>query len=624
MIESSGTVVGLSECHQALQETFDLHAFRPGQQEAITALLAGKDVMVVMPTGGGKSLIYQLPAAVQSSGLTLVISPLIALMKDQTDALRAMGVAAEFCNSSQDELEQMRVISHAVTGKIRLLYVSPERAVSSDFLAMLPRMPVTMIAVDEAHCISQWGHDFRPDYRELHKLRARLLPRRVPVVALTATATSQVKGDIRRSLELENCQVIEQSFLRANLSYSIEYSSGDVQKHKRLLELLEEGNFRRIQSGRCIVYCATRTKVESVYAMLHSKGFRVGRYHAGRSPVARQKAQASYANGKVNVLVATNAFGMGMDQPNVRTVIHYQIPSSIEAYYQESGRAGRDGQAARCILFFSKADFVTQNLILAHGKRGSEPSALLEKVEAYGYAQQCRQVFLCQYFGETVAPCGHCDHCAPAEADKQKRFLEEEVEKKQAAERRSRHDFLDEEVAAMEGVLKEYPGKFGKKILTGILRGSKSRDILNYKLNLSDYYGRLRHVTDEAIGRFFSEGLQSESILVSGKKYPKLYLSSHPPRKTPQKTAGSKKGAGQRKKSPESALLSELRSFRDREARRLKWKKYMVLQNGVLSRIAKQRPASLRELGTIKGFGSAKAEKFGREILRIVGSQPTN
>ena len=613
---------GLEASRRQLQTLFGLDEFRPGQWEAISALGEGADCVVVMPTGGGKSLIYQLPATLDENGLTIVISPLIALMADQTAALQSLGVAAEYCNSTQDELEQRRVISRAVTRKLRLLYVSPERAVSGEFLSLLPRMPVRAIAIDEAHCISQWGHDFRPEYRELHKLRTKLTDQAVPIVALTATATERVKKDIARSLDLKNFRLVQQSFYRPNLAYSIEYASTDADKQARLLHLLERGNLREGHAGRSIVYCATRSKVDTVFEFLKFRGYRVGRYHAGRSGASRAKTQEAYSSGKVNVLVATNAFGMGMDQPDVRLVVHYQIPSSIEAYYQESGRAGRDGRPAGCALFFSKADFVTQNFIQSSGGSGGGSGTLLAQLESYGYQEDCRQRFLCGYFGETIEACGQCDRCNIGEHSGREQFLSKESAAQAIKTARATYEFSDQEIQSLLGVLREFPGKFGKRVLAGVLRGSKSRSILGYRLNNSSHYGILGHVPEEAIVRFFEQGIEKKTIGVSGTKYPKIYLASEPPTRE-KRAAGPSTPKRKAATGPHSDLLRKLRLFRDREARRLKWKKFMVLQNAVITRIASERPRSIDELARVKGFGASKIEKFGPEILRIVEQADT-
>lgn len=590
--------------------TFGLLEFRPGQWEAIEAVLAGRDALVVLPTGGGKSLIYQLPA-VMKSGLTLVVSPLIALMKDQTDALKALGIATEFCNSTQDELEQRRILSHAVTGKLKLLYVSPERALSSDFLSIIGRMNIHTIAVDEAHCISQWGHDFRPEYRSLHNLRKSAGS--PAVVALTATATERVMKDVVSALDLRNYKIVKKSFYRPNLVYRVEYPANDAQKQALLLHLLEEGNFRQRQGGKCIVYCATRKKVDHLFEFLKAHGFNAGRYHAGRTSAGRERMHDSYAAGKVNVLVATNAFGMGMDAPDVRMVLHYQVPASIDAYYQESGRAGRDGRDSQCVLFFNNADFVTQSFII--GREGGSAEGLLAAVREFGFSQTCRQAYLCSYFGEEVAACGRCDFCLNTEENPGRQFLEREQERLQAQKQRSAYPFRAEEMEAIRQVLREFPGKFGKKILAGILRGSKARDIIRYRLSQSSVYGALNHIPEESIVKFFEDGIIAGQIKIAGTKYPRIYLAENPPLQ--RKPAVTRSTAGS-PPSAESDLLRKLRSYRDREARRLKWKKYMVMQNAILARIAAMRPSSHADLTLVKGLGQAKAEKFGAEILRIV------
>lgn len=620
-----------------LQKHFQLNDFRPGQAEAVAAILEGRDTFVVMPTGGGKSLIYQLPAVMTETGVTLVVSPLIALMKDQADALKALGIEAEYCNSSQDELDQMRAISRAVTGKIRLLYISPERAMSQSFLSLIPRMRVNYIAVDEAHCISQWGHDFRPEYRELHRLR-EAAGGNVPMIALTATATDRIVNDVIRVLGLRNPSLVRRSFYRPNLTYRVEYPRSEAEKQALLIGYLEKANFRSLGSGKCIIYCATRSRVDALTDFLNSRGFKSGHYHAGKSSQKREKMQDSYSAGRVNILVATNAFGMGMDQPDVRMVIHYQVPASVEAYYQESGRAGRDGRASDCILFYHNADFVTQGFII--GKEGNQKAgnALLEKIRGYGLDSECRQKILCGYFGEMIERCGKCDRCMPG-ADKNDRhaeFLEAESAKKQMKAARRSHRFTDHENAAITGVLREFPAKFGKKILAGILRGARTRDILKFKLDRSRFYGSLKDLPEEAIIGRFEDGIEEGEIKIAGTKYPKIFLAAAPPHKPRTKTARDSsvpvgndpqhEGSSARTRtiSPEAALLKKLKAFRDREARRLKWKSYMVFQNGVLARIAKEKPTTVTELSSVKGVGAAKVEKFGEEILRIIRSDDSS
>ncbi|MEI1280115.1 RecQ family ATP-dependent DNA helicase [Leptospira venezuelensis] len=618
MSANTGTASSsIEDWKKILHTHFGFSQFRQGQWEAVQALLGKKDVLAILPTGGGKSLIYQLPSFAEASSLTIVISPLIALMKDQVDGLKARGIQAAYCNSTQDDLEQVRVLSSAATGKIRILYISPERAVSRSFLNLLPKLPVSLMAVDEAHCVSQWGHDFRPEYRKLHTLRS-YLKEGTPWVALTATATDRVKKDISDSLGLKLPLHVQGTYARENLKFSVVYPDSEREKESLLLEILEKGNFQKSISGKVIIYCSTRAKVDEIYELLRKSGYKVGKYHAGRTDSSREKAQEGYSSGKTNILVATNAFGMGLDSPNVRLVLHYQVPSSLESYYQEAGRAGRDGKNSDCILFFLPGDLSVQSFLLSKEANYKGGETLLSHVKSYVSSPECRQKILCDYFGEEISSCGSCDTCTDSASSHSARLAYTERERLKAEKKKEKesHIFESDEIKSIEGLISEYPAKFGKKIIAGTLRGAKSKDILRRRLDKSQYYSSLKHIPEESIFKLLEDWQKTKKLSVKGDKYPKIYLTAFgkpkPSFDDPDKL---------RKKVPLSGdklILNELKNFRDRIARRNKWKKFMVIQNPVLSRIVSQKPETLDDLMAIKGMGEAKVRQYGKEILAIL------
>ena len=387
-----------------LKQHFGYDEFRPGQEAVISNALAGRNSLVVMPTGGGKSLCYQLPA-LALGGLTLVVSPLIALMKDQVDGLRANGIAAEFLNSSLDHATAADVERRAQAGRVSLLYVAPERVSMPGFQRLLGTLDLRLIAIDEAHCISEWGHDFRPDYRALSDLR-RQFPQ-TPVMALTATATERVRQDIVEQLALHDGAQFVSGFDRANLTYRVQRRSGTSEA---LLGLLDE------RSGQsAIVYCFSRKETEELAARLTANGHPTVAYHAGLDPEIRRTTQERFIDGDVPIVAATIAFGMGIDKPDIRLVVHYALPKSIEGYYQETGRAGRDGLPSDCVLFFSEGDRAKQEYFIQGmtGDARAVSERQLQQMVDYGRLQTCRRKYLLAYFGDTIPgeTCGNCDVC---------------------------------------------------------------------------------------------------------------------------------------------------------------------------------------------------------------------
>lgn len=388
-----------------LKKYFGYDAFRPLQQEIIERVLSGEDCVVLMPTGGGKSLCFQLPALMWD-GITIVISPLISLMKDQVDALHANGITADLINSSLTQDEIARVMHDAKSGKLKILYIAPERLSVAGFEDFLHTLNVRLIAIDEAHCISEWGHDFRPEYRNLKMLRKKFPA--IPIIALTATATEKVRVDIVKQLDLPNPHIFISSFNRQNLSYEVRPKKDSLES---ILAVLSE-----FRDESVIIYCFSRNDTEKIVTSLNKHGFSAAAYHAGLTTQKRKENQERFIRDEVNIMVATIAFGMGIDKPDVRLVIHHSLPKSIEGYYQETGRAGRDGLPARCVLFFSyadkfKHDYFIRNMRNEDEKQKSEEN--LEHVLAYGDLRGCRRKFLLHYFNEayTEVNCGNCDGC---------------------------------------------------------------------------------------------------------------------------------------------------------------------------------------------------------------------
>ncbi len=481
-----------------LKTHFGFDAFRPLQEEIVTAVLARQDTLVLMPTGGGKSLCYQLPA-LMFGGLTLVISPLIALMKDQVDALNHNGVAAAFLNSSLNIKERGRVESAVLAGEVKILYLAPERLALFGFRQFLSRLEVSLVAIDEAHCISEWGHDFRPEYRNLRDMRS-LFPE-VPIIALTATATPQVRQDIVTALGLRDPRVFISSFNRPNLHYSVRAKYNATGSLVKLLKGYKDQSV--------IIYCFSRKDTETLAGDLSDAGFRALPYHAGLAREVRRETQEKFIRDEVKIIVATIAFGMGIDKPNVRLVVHMDIPKTMESYYQETGRAGRDGQPSDCVLFYSIADrrkhdyFIEQ---IADALERERACRKLRRVLEYCQWGGCRRRFLLEYFGEAyeAASCGACDNCvvpvqdAPHDANMAQKIL--------------------------SAVLRTGE-RFGIGYVCGVLRGSRSKRILQNKHDKLSVHGLLRGVSEDDIRVCMTTLVRTGELEKVAGEYPTLRVS---------------------------------------------------------------------------------------------------
>ncbi|MBK9035551.1 MAG: ATP-dependent DNA helicase RecQ [Myxococcales bacterium] len=597
--------------------------FRTGQAHAVDAVLAGKDALVVLPTGGGKSLCYQVPAVVNARrghGTAIVVSPLIALMEDQVAALRGRGVIAAALNSHQDEAAQREVIDALLAGQLELLYVSPERAALDSFKRLLARVAISLVAIDEAHCVSQWGHDFRPEYLRLHELRDVVV---APMIALTATATPRVMAEVARALALVSPQTVVGDFARPNLRFTVQHHRADATRLAATIDACEAAGLRGLGAGgRAIVYCATRKKAELVADTLKKSGFAAGYYHAGRTALARDRAQRSFSGGRTRVLVATSAFGMGIDYGDVRLIVHFQAPGSLEAYYQEAGRAGRDGEPATCVLLFGASDLMTQRKL--HGDRGgpavqARHEDALAAVARYAGQAVCRQQVLCGHFtGALDHPaCNRCDVCvAPSAVE-----VREEVEPAAALDGDARATVL-----TAVGHLRR---PVGARTLAMALHGSRAKTIATAGLLDLPEHGALGDADEDAIVATIDALVRERKVVRRGRKYPTIELAGATPAPSRSWAPRAPRAVGEARTQPAKAglrrgrgltseLARDLDQFRRRLARQLKWKTYMVFQERVITALDAQRPRTRDALARIPGLGPARIERFGDELLALV------
>ena len=607
--------------HGLLRRRFGHDAFRPLQEQAIRAALAGRDTVVLMPTGGGKSLCYQLPALARD-GLTLVVSPLIALMKDQVDALRARGIAAGCLNSSMGADETGAVRSAALRGDLELLYVAPERIALPGFPGFLERLRVGFVAVDEAHCISQWGHEFRPDYLTLGALREDLPE--VPFMALTATAIPRVRADVAERLGMHDPEFLVASFNRPNIRYA-------VRPKRRSLPVLI--SMLRERAGEsAIVYCLSRRETENVAASLRDAGIEALPYHAGLEHDERRDTHDRFTSKATPVIVATIAFGMGIDVPDIRLIVHYNLPKSLEGYYQETGRAGRDGKPSDCVLFYTTADRSTQEKFIREIEDPDEQEralARLRRVLGYCQLRSCRRRHLLDYFGEPTPEgrdnCGNCDNCLDPDADLAEFDGTEIAQKILSAVHRT-------------------GARFGMAHVTEVLRGSRSRKVLQFRHDRLSVHGiardvaaeELRDLADQLVDRGLLHRAAGEFPTVSiapagwrflraGERITLTRPRAAPP--DPRKSRAAKAAAARSPDTPsdippppeiEADLFEALRDVRRRLAERDGLRPFHVCGDRTLREMAAYLPQSEDGLLRIHGFGPVKLERYGAPLLEAV------
>ena len=591
-----------------LETYFGYTSFRPAQEAPIASLLRNEDVIGIMPTGAGKSICFQIPALCKP-GLTIVFSPLISLMKDQVDGLLVQNIPAALINSTLTQAEFNKTMYEVRSGKIKLLYIAPERLGSNFFCNVLRALPIAQVIIDEAHCISEWGHDFRPSYRLIGEW-LNSLPKRPIVGAFTATATKYVENDIKKLLGLDNAYVYVTGFDRPNLSFSV------IRTPKRMDYVVHYVRQHANENG--IIYCATRKDVDRVYENLTRAGIKVGHYHGGLSDEVRREMQNAYADDKLQVMVATNAFGMGIDKSNVRFVLHYQMPRNMESYYQEAGRAGRDGAPAECILLYSGQDVQVHKYLIEQSIETPERQKVeLRKLQSmidYCFCSNCLRKYMLNYFGESTVwtTCDNCSSCKGS-ADKVN---------------------VTKEAKAIFRAIMGTDERYGASMITSIVRGERTDRIMRAGHDALPVFGLLSNVDEKSIKGLIQQFVASGYLRSSTGKYPVLSLTAGAeevlaghkeveeirqhvsvPSRTSRTTSTVARG---KSSSGAGGLFEHLRQHRKRLAEEAGLRPYLIFPDTVLIDLANLRPTTLGEFGNVKGVGEAKLKKYGLSFLQAI------